>query len=70
MPLSEANFAVKSFRTHPYCGGLACTGALVENETCSGTDPVDCVWNSWGEWSQCSGSCGMSGTKTRTQTIR
>ena len=59
------------FRTQPGCGGQTCSGALTETKACSGTNASDCVWNSWGNWNQCSESiCGAQGNTTRTRTIR
>ena len=57
-------------RVQPGCGGQICTEDSTESDACFGTNPVHCVWNSWGEWGPCFGSCGMTDTKTRTRTIR
>ena len=49
-------------------GGQTCP-TLTESGSCNTqTCPVDCQVSGWGEWTNCSTSCG-SGTKTRTRTI-
>ena len=31
-------------------------------------DPVNCVWDQWGEWSKCTKTCGM-GSNSRNRSI-
>ena len=39
-------------------------------EVCTGEPgPVDCVLGTWGRWSECSASCGPSGSQTRSRLI-
>ena len=50
-------------------GGTPCIGESMEENACNTQGcPVDCIWNSFGEWSSCSQSCG-EGEKLRQRTI-
>lgn len=41
------------------CGGLPCEGSNWENQNCNTQCCVyDCIWGEWGEWSDCTKSCG------------
>jgi len=45
--------------------GLACEEPDKETRRCAkNVCPIDCVWNEWGAWSECSATCG-AGTKTQ-----
>ena len=48
-------------------GGKRCEGDSIEAASCN-TDacPVDCVWGKYGQWSDCSKTCG-GGEKTRSR---
>ncbi len=48
--------------------GLPCVGLNYEIESCNSSIgcPVDGVWGSWGNYSDCTASCG-SGVQTRTR---
>jgi hypothetical protein len=53
---------------HSNFGGYVCP-SLLETVSCNGTPcAVDCALGLWGEWGECSKSCG-TGTHTRTRTI-
>ena len=41
---------------------------VAEEKTKLATHPCPCVWNEWGEWSDCTVTCG-GGTKTKTRTV-
>eukprot|EP00933_Yihiella_yeosuensis_P057696 TRINITY_DN5769_c1_g2_i1.p1 TRINITY_DN5769_c1_g2~~TRINITY_DN5769_c1_g2_i1.p1 ORF type:complete len:1326 (+),score=179.83 TRINITY_DN5769_c1_g2_i1:153-4130(+) len=58
----------RSVTTSAKFGGKAC-GSLSETGKCTTTPPcpVDCAWNVWNEWSDCSKSCG-GGEKFRNRT--
>ena len=50
-------------------GGLECQGEAIEVNTCNTNPcPVDCEWGPYGQWSQCSKSCGR-GKKSRTRSV-
>eukprot|EP00931_Biecheleriopsis_adriatica_P096084 TRINITY_DN6972_c0_g1_i3.p1 TRINITY_DN6972_c0_g1~~TRINITY_DN6972_c0_g1_i3.p1 ORF type:complete len:1953 (-),score=306.09 TRINITY_DN6972_c0_g1_i3:279-6137(-) len=51
-------------------GGKGCKTALMELESCQGSDcqRVDCRWGQWDPWSDCSCSCG-GGTKRRNRQV-
>ena len=50
-------------------GGLQCTGEPTQTQQCNTQScPVNCVWNHWSSWSDCSKSCN-SGHQTRERTI-
>eukprot|EP01127_Copromyxa_protea_P017750 TRINITY_DN5457_c0_g1_i1.p1 TRINITY_DN5457_c0_g1~~TRINITY_DN5457_c0_g1_i1.p1 ORF type:complete len:488 (-),score=87.74 TRINITY_DN5457_c0_g1_i1:67-1530(-) len=52
-------------------GGKACKGDKVETIACNvvkcENGPVDCSWNAWGPWGECSKTCG-GGTYRRSRT--
>eukprot|EP00933_Yihiella_yeosuensis_P079036 TRINITY_DN9111_c0_g10_i1.p1 TRINITY_DN9111_c0_g10~~TRINITY_DN9111_c0_g10_i1.p1 ORF type:complete len:1252 (+),score=222.05 TRINITY_DN9111_c0_g10_i1:165-3920(+) len=51
-------------------GGRICDGLSNENATCNVQGcPVDCEWNPWSEWKNCSATCG-GGTKLKTRTVK
>lgn len=60
----------RSKRTLSQDGGMSCQGNQEELIGC-GTDPcpVDCVWDTWNEWGECSKTCG-SGKSTRTRSVK
>ncbi|XP_052105775.1 SCO-spondin-like [Mytilus californianus] len=52
----------------PQFGGELCHGNETETDICNINDcPVDGNWSSWGNWQECSTTCG-GGTKTRNRT--
>eukprot|EP00930_Biecheleria_cincta_P043010 TRINITY_DN29585_c0_g3_i1.p1 TRINITY_DN29585_c0_g3~~TRINITY_DN29585_c0_g3_i1.p1 ORF type:complete len:1650 (-),score=229.96 TRINITY_DN29585_c0_g3_i1:405-5297(-) len=53
--------------------GKQCTGDLDEVQQCNqhaciGMEPVDCSWTSWGEWSECTTTCGQ-GERKRQRSV-
>lgn len=57
-------------QTNNFCG-TPCTGNRVETEKCIPEcikNPIDCVLDEWGPWSQCDKTCG-SGQQTRERGI-
>merc|ERR1712078_519038 len=47
--------------------GGVCKGTDKEKESCKDKEcPVDCTWAQWGDWSDCSKTCGV-GTRTKTR---
>lgn len=49
-------------------GGTECVGVFSMKQACSSAPcPIDCVWNSWGDWANCSTTCGLNGTTQRTR---
>ncbi|HEY5973117.1 MAG TPA: Ig-like domain-containing protein [Geobacteraceae bacterium] len=55
--------------TQPANGGLACP-VLTESQPCAmPACPINCEVSSWSAWSNCSGSCGSTGTQSRSRTI-
>jgi len=60
----------QTITTTARCGGTACP-ALFQDQACNTADcPVDCVVDSFGEWSTCEGAsnCG-TGKQTRTRSV-
>ncbi|CAC5418366.1 Adhesion G protein-coupled receptor B2,Coadhesin,Thrombospondin-1,Adhesion G protein-coupled receptor B1,Mucin-like protein,Hemicentin-1,Adhesion G protein-coupled receptor B3,Thrombospondin-2 [Mytilus coruscus] len=52
----------------PQFGGELCHGNETETDICNINDcPVDGNWSPWGNWQECSTTCG-GGTKTRNRT--
>mmetsp|Transcript_43512 Transcript_43512/g.100126 ORF Transcript_43512/g.100126 Transcript_43512/m.100126 type:complete len:1548 (-) Transcript_43512:136-4779(-) len=52
--------------------GIGCAGSLKEIEMCTNTEDcgkVDCEWNVWGDWSDCTTTCGP-GTKIHSRNIK
>eukprot|EP00929_Paragymnodinium_shiwhaense_P049346 TRINITY_DN24896_c0_g1_i1.p1 TRINITY_DN24896_c0_g1~~TRINITY_DN24896_c0_g1_i1.p1 ORF type:complete len:2226 (+),score=381.55 TRINITY_DN24896_c0_g1_i1:132-6809(+) len=51
-------------------GGMICLGFASDEQPCNKDYPcpVDCVWNFWTEWSDCSASCG-AGRRHRQRSI-
>lgn len=48
-------------------GGNACTGAAEESQACNANPcPIDCEWDRWDDWSDCSKTCG-GGNKKRSR---
>jgi hypothetical protein len=48
-------------------GGNACQGAAEESQACNANPcPIDCEWDRWDDWSDCSKTCG-GGKKTRSR---
>lgn len=54
----------------PQYNGSDCKGDLTEIRQCPGLPPcpVDCKWNAWSSWTECSLSCA-NGTQLRTRTF-
>lgn len=43
-------------------GGVACLGVASIKQPCNDVPcPQDCVWNQWGDWEECSQTCGLMG---------
>ncbi|CAE8589989.1 unnamed protein product [Polarella glacialis] len=63
----------RQIQRFPQNGGKPCPGDLMETigcgVPCNHGHELDCVENSWSEWSTCSGSCGM-GVETRTREVK
>ena len=48
-------------------GGSQCLGSSTETQICNlGNCPINCEWSDFGDWSDCSKSCG-GGEKSRTR---
>lgn len=59
----------RTITTPPKHGGMPC-GDLQETQDCNtGPCPIDCQVSDWGAWGPCNGSCGGTGTQTRTRTV-
>jgi hypothetical protein len=69
---SECNSTCGGYSTRnrtvviPAVYGGTCTGASSETKACSPC-PVNCSWNTWSDWSNCSLPCG-SGVQQRSRT--
>lgn len=55
-------------------GGKPCSGALEQENPCYQEGcPVDCLWDDWSEWTECSTSCGSNvslwATSTRQRAV-
>ncbi|CAJ1431090.1 unnamed protein product [Effrenium voratum] len=50
--------------------GAACEGSAEQSEACEGAGncPLDCAWEPWQDWSQCTASC-QGGQKQRTRAV-
>eukprot|EP01127_Copromyxa_protea_P011653 TRINITY_DN294_c0_g1_i1.p1 TRINITY_DN294_c0_g1~~TRINITY_DN294_c0_g1_i1.p1 ORF type:complete len:1674 (-),score=432.23 TRINITY_DN294_c0_g1_i1:61-4824(-) len=50
--------------------GVACKGDKSETQSCPKIVPcpVDCIWDEWTQWSQCTAQCG-TGSTTRTREV-
>lgn len=61
----------RSILRNPMYGGQPC-GNLVQAQECQGTDcaaaDADCVLSPWGDWSECTRSCG-GGERLRTRSV-
>ena len=56
--------------TEAVCGGLECHGASYQSAKCNeDCCPVDCEWNGWREWGECSKSCGAGGSRNRYRSL-
>ncbi|KAK7491979.1 hypothetical protein BaRGS_00016825 [Batillaria attramentaria] len=52
----------------PLYGGAGCEGDDLQTQQCKLREcPVDGVWDEWGQWSECTLTCG-NGTRTRSRT--
>jgi len=50
-------------------GGLPCEGNATMSDVCNTQPcPIDCVWNIWSNWTQCTAQCG-GGTQDRNRTF-
>lgn len=53
----------------PFYGGQPCHGATQASTSCNSFScPVDCAWEAWGTWGECSASCG-EGNQQPKQTM-
>lgn len=54
----------------PLYGGAACEGDAFESTKCHEDPcPIDCEWNEFGDWTECSKPCD-SGLQTRERTVK
>ncbi|CAK8671664.1 unnamed protein product [Clavelina lepadiformis] len=60
----------RNITKHANCGGINCSGSTMELQECNAQCcPIDCVWNIWEEWSECSKTCGQ-GLRKRQRTVK
>eukprot|EP01137_Pigoraptor_chileana_P012905 Opistho-2@4489 len=60
----------RSILTQAENGGALCSGSASEEADCTGvTCPVNCEYNSFGDYSTCTKTCG-TGTQTRVRTVK
>lgn len=58
----------RGYITRAANGGKHCTGSEAQGGLCNVMGcPVNCAWNDWQEWANCSSSCG-AGTRSRLRT--
>ena len=58
----------RTYAVSPKCGGSSCSGSGRQTRSCNnGCCPVNCEWETWGNWSSCSVTCG-NGSSFRNRT--
>ena len=62
----------RMIKRHDAAGGRKCPRKLRRRQKCHQVSPcaeVDCVLGEWGEWSECSQSCGTDGVQERQRIV-
>ena len=59
---------LRKYKEVEQCGGKPCTGSGKEIKECSKCCPKNCVMGEWGQWNQCSKTCG-GGHQSRSRSV-
>jgi len=54
----DQKYRHRSVLAQPKGYGMPCGGNLNETSPCDARHPVDCLFAEWGQWTECSASCG------------
>ncbi|CAK0897631.1 unnamed protein product, partial [Prorocentrum cordatum] len=65
---ADQRYRRRQILQEPSDGGEPCVGALEETGGCGGNGTEDCELSKWGDWSECSSSCG-NGTTVRKREL-
>eukprot|EP00929_Paragymnodinium_shiwhaense_P006556 TRINITY_DN11019_c0_g1_i2.p1 TRINITY_DN11019_c0_g1~~TRINITY_DN11019_c0_g1_i2.p1 ORF type:complete len:1664 (-),score=325.03 TRINITY_DN11019_c0_g1_i2:136-5127(-) len=71
---SSEKTRLRGFAVLEASGGSPCAGDMKEvascGDICQAPREYTCAWQPWGDWSQCSKTCGTEATRSRTRLLQ